>query len=252
MMRTIVVGDGPMGRAVETALRERGTPAVSVLGRPAHAGGHPPTAFAGAELVFDFSRGTAVRSNVEAAIGWGVPALVIGTTAWDADRDAVTHLVQSAGAAAVAAPNFSIGHAIFASLVETAASLFGPHIAYDPLIVEWHRRSKADRPSGTAKELSRRILAAHPRKQRLADPTSARAPASDELEVSVVRAGSSPGMHQVAFDAPGETIELRITARDRSAYAAGALAAALWLLAEPRQPGLHTFDEVLADQEGTI
>ena len=52
-------------------------------------------------------------------------------------------------------------------------------------------------------------------------------------------------MHLVGFDAPGETIELRHTARDRSAYAAGALAAADWLLREPRAPGLHPFDPVV-------
>jgi hypothetical protein len=55
-------------------------------------------------------------------------------------------------------------------------------------------------------------------------------------------------MHLVGFDAPGETIELRLTARDRSAYAAGALAAATWLMAEPRSPGIHPFDEVVDDR----
>jgi len=54
-------------------------------------------------------------------------------------------------------------------------------------------------------------------------------------------------MHLVGFDAPGETLELRLTARDRSAYAAGALAAADWLLAQPRTAGIHPFDEVVDD-----
>jgi dihydrodipicolinate reductase len=52
-------------------------------------------------------------------------------------------------------------------------------------------------------------------------------------------------MHLVGFDAPGETIELRLTARDRAAYAAGALAAADWLLERPRTPGIHSFDAVV-------
>ena len=56
-----------------------------------------------------------------------------------------------------------------------------------------------------------------------------------------------PGHHTVAFDAAGETIELRLTARDRSAYAAGALAAIDWLRAAPRAPGIHAFDEVVDD-----
>jgi hypothetical protein len=38
---------------------------------------------------------------------------------------------------------------------------------------------------------------------------------------------------------------MRLTARDRSAYAAGAITAAEWLLAEPRAPGFHSFDEVV-------
>jgi dihydrodipicolinate reductase len=54
-------------------------------------------------------------------------------------------------------------------------------------------------------------------------------------------------MHLVGFDAPAETIELRLTARDRSGYAAGALAAADWLLATPRAPGVHPFDLVVDD-----
>ncbi|MHB8460773.1 MAG: dihydrodipicolinate reductase C-terminal domain-containing protein, partial [Candidatus Limnocylindrales bacterium] len=76
--------------------------------------------------------------------------------------------------------------------------------------------------------------------------------APDELDVAVVRAGSSPGMHLVGFDAPGETIELRLTARDRSAYVAGALAAVDWLTATPRTPGIVEFtsivDELIAPQ----
>jgi len=58
--------------------------------------------------------------------------------------------------------------------------LFGPFAEYDPYIVEWHRRTKADRPSGTAIELSRRLIAAHPRKQRVAQhsPTALPRPRS--------------------------------------------------------------------------
>jgi 4-hydroxy-tetrahydrodipicolinate reductase len=150
------------------------------------------------------------------------------------------------------APNFSLGVVLFGRLVDTATALFGSLEAFDPYLVEWHRRTKADRPSGTAQELSRRILAAHPRKHRLADPRADRPPAIDELDVAVIRAGASPGMHLVGFDAPGESVELRLTARDRSAYAAGAIAAADWLLREPRTPGLHPFDPVVDELLATV
>jgi 4-hydroxy-tetrahydrodipicolinate reductase len=198
-------------------------------------------------VVFDASRGDAVPANVAAALAAGHRRFVIGTTAWDEERPAVDRSLRNHSAAAVAASNLSLGVALFGRLVDRAVELFGPVEAFDPYIVEWHRRTKVDRPSGTARELSRRILAAHPRKTRPADPRRDGPPDPEELDVAVVRAGGNPGSHLVGFDAVGESVELRIVARDRSAYALGALAAADWLAAAPRSPGIHAFDEVVDD-----
>jgi 4-hydroxy-tetrahydrodipicolinate reductase len=242
---SIVAGDGAMGRAVAAALAGRGTPPMAILGMPGSTDGHSPVSFHGAEIMFDFTTGEAVRQNVRAAIDGGVRRFVIGTTNWAADRDAVEVLLRNGQASAVASASFSLGVMLFARLVEDATRLFGPFAEYDPYIVEWHRRTKADRPSGTALELSRRLIAAHPRKTRVARPMAHGAPEPDELDVSVIRAGAAPGMHLVGFDAPGESLEMRLTARDRSAYASGALTAADWLMAEPRAPGFHSFDAVV-------
>jgi Dihydrodipicolinate reductase len=175
-----------------------------------------------------------VLANLEAAVEAGARRLIVATTGWTDDRPRVESLLRRSGAAAVAAPNFSLGVVLFGRLVQAAVELFGPLDAFDPYLVEWHRRAKRDRPSGTAIDLARRIADRHP---RLASP--------DDLEVVSIRAGSSPGMHLVGFDAAGETVELRLTARDRSAYAAGILAAADWLERTPREPGLHPFDLVV-------
>ncbi len=146
----------------------------------------------------------------------------------------VDGLLTANGAAAVAASNFSLGVALFGRLIDSAVALFGRVDAFDPYLVEWHRRAKLDRPSGTARDLAGRIVDGHP---GLSGP--------DDLEVVSIRAGSSPGMHLVGFDAPGETVELRLTARDRSAYAAGILASADWLTRAPRPAGLHAFDPIV-------
>ena len=244
-MQSIVVGDGGMGRAVAAALAGRGTPPLAILGMPDSPAGHSPEAFSGVEVVFDFTVGDAVLHNVEAATSGGVRSFVIGTTNWASDRDAVEAALIGSGAAAVASASFSLGVMLFARLVEDAARLFGPFAEYDPYLVEWHRRTKADRPSGTALELARRLIAAHPRKTRVARPMAFGAPMPEELDVSVIRAGAAPGMHLVGFDAPGESFEMRLTARDRSAYAAGAITAAEWLQAAPRSPGFHSFDDVV-------
>jgi 4-hydroxy-tetrahydrodipicolinate reductase len=232
----LILGDGPLGRAVEAAASERariGGADLRVFGRPA-AGRHRPQDLAGADMVVEASRGDAVAPNLAAALDAGCRRFVIATTGWADDRPTVEALLREHGAAAVAASNFSLGVALFGRLVEAAVGLFGPIEAFDPYLLEWHRRSKRDRPSGTAVDLAARIAAAHP---RLTDP--------GDLEVVSVRAGASPGMHLVGFDAVGETVELRLTARDRSAYAAGILIAAAWLMRTPREPGIHTFDPIV-------
>ena len=244
-MLSIVAGDGGMGRAVAAALAGRGMPPRAILGLPDSRSGHSPERFSGADVLFDFTAGDAVLQNVRAALDGGICHFVIGTTNWAADRPAVESLLHERHAAAVASASFSLGVMLFARLVEDAARLFGPFAEYDPYLVEWHRRTKVDRPSGTAIELSRRLIAAHPRKTRVARPMAHGAPEPEELDVSVIRAGAAPGMHLVGFDAPGESLEMRLTARDRSAYASGAITAAEWLLAEPRAPGFHSFDEVV-------
>ena len=73
------------------------------------------------------------------------------------------------------------------------------------------------------------------------DPAWLMQPATDELEVLAVRAGANPGSHLVGFDAPGETLEIRLSSRDRSAYASGIVASADWLSIQPRTPGIHAF-----------
>lgn len=244
-MHAIVLGTGPMGHALADALAEAGH-AVTSLRRP-RGGRHPVSDFVDADVTFDFSTGAAVADNIEQALDGGCQRLVIGATGWHDDRPDVETRLVAESAAGVAAANFSPGVALFGRLVEEAARLFGPLSAYDPFIVEWHRASKLDRPSGTARELSRRLTAAHPRKRRVRDARRGGPSEPDELEVVSLRAGASPGMHLVGFDAAGETLELRLTARDRSAYAAGAIAAANWLMATPRAPGLHPFDAVLSD-----
>jgi 4-hydroxy-tetrahydrodipicolinate reductase len=231
MATTIILGDGPLGLAIEGALRARDD-TVRVLGRPAD-GRHDPTILGAAEVMVDASRGDAVAANVDAALEAGCRAFVIATTGWQADVDHVGSALRRAGAVAVAAPNLALGAALFLRLVDEAARLAAAIGGFEPSVMEWHRRSKADRPSGTAREIVRRLASALP---------------IGIDEVAVLRSGSMPGMHLVGLDGASETIELRLTARDRSGYASGALAAIDWLHAAPRSPGIHPFNEVVDER----
>lgn len=246
-MQAVILGDGGMGRAVADALANRGEP-PRVLGRPpSPSGAHELHGLGIDAIVVEASCGPAVRSNVSAALGAGARRFVIATTGWESNRDAVKRDLLAASATAVVASNFSPGVVLFGRLVEEATRLFGALDSFDPYLVEWHRRTKVDRPSGTARALAARIITIHPIKTRIAQKGAAGPPATHELDVAVIRAGAAPGMHLVGFDAPGESVELRLTARDRSAYAGGVLAAIDWLRTARYAPGFVAFDPVIVD-----
>jgi 4-hydroxy-tetrahydrodipicolinate reductase len=238
-MQLLIYGPGRLGGAIAAAAVGAGWPTPSLVGRPDDAGRRVEAT--AVDVVVDASTGPSINANLAHALDAGNRAFVLAATGWDGDVPLVRSLLLEHGAAAVVAPNLSLGAALFARLVETAAGWYARAGDFEPSIVEWHRRGKADRPSGTARALARRIAAADPRWSPAATDDHHR-PA---LEVAGIRAGAAPGTHLVTFDGTGESVELRLTARDRSAYADGALAAARWLRAGPHEPGLHPFDAVV-------
>jgi len=245
-MHLLLYGPGRLGGAIATAATAAGW-TVTTLGRPSADGARP--AAPAADVVLDASLGSAVAGNVAHALAGGNRAFILAATGWEGDQPRVRAMLAEHDATAVVATNLSLGAALFLRLAECAAAWYARAGAFEPSIVEWHRRGKADRPSGTARAIARRIVAADPRwagPDEAGDPTDAR----PVLEVAGIRAGANPGSHLVTFDGAGESIELRIVARDRSAYADGALAAARWLTRANRTPGMHPFDAVVDDLLG--
>jgi 4-hydroxy-tetrahydrodipicolinate reductase len=250
-MHLLLYGPGRLGGAIAAAATGASW-TCDVIGRPATDERRTPAPLA--DVVIEASPGSAVVVNLEHALTAGNRSFILAATGWDADLPRVRAMLLGHDAAAVLSTNLSLGAALFLRLAETAAGWYARAGAFEPSIVEWHRRGKADRPSGTARAIARRIVAADPRwtgpdAGSAADAHAGGGPDDGRsvLEISGIRAGAAPGTHLVTFDGPGESVELRLTARDRTAYADGALAAARWLTLEPRAPGLHPFDAVVDD-----
>ncbi|WP_127472612.1 4-hydroxy-tetrahydrodipicolinate reductase [Microbacterium sulfonylureivorans] len=109
----------------------------------------------GADLVVDASTPAVSIDVVRAAVERGINVLV-GTSGWSAERIALVRpLVDAAGTGAVFIPNFSLGSVIGSALAAAAAPFF-PSIE----IVEAHRETKIDSPSGTAVRTAELIAAA--------------------------------------------------------------------------------------------
>ena len=100
-------------------------------------------------------------------------------------------------------------------MVAQAAKLFAPQPEFGAFLHEAHHAAKKDAPSGTA------LLAE-------AGDGAGRVSRGRSTSAST-RAGFIPGTHTIGFDGPAETITLTHTARDRTAFARGALAAARWV-----------------------
>jgi 4-hydroxy-tetrahydrodipicolinate reductase len=221
-----VFGRGRLGAAIAAAAGARLRWHVSREAPPAEP----------LDAAIEASSGSVVADRLAWALAHRVP-LVIGSTGWH-----LPDLQQRVGEriGVVVAPNFSLGVALLRRLSLALARFAAQDEARDPYLIEHHHARKHDAPSGTARLLADTLLAGCPRKRgwQLGGPLAA-----DQLSVAVVRAGSTYSSHTVGVDAPAETIELTHTARSAGAFAAGALAAADWIVG---RVGVFTMDDVAA------
>ncbi len=202
-----------MGRLVESLAGEYGCEIAGIVDPAAGTEGVDSDRWTGAEVAIDFSSPDAVMANVQALARRRID-VVLGTTGWGAHEAALRQTIAGAGMGIVAAPNFSTGVVLFESIVAHAATLFAGQAEFGAFVHEAHHSAKKDAPSGTALKLERAMREAG--FVRL-------------IDMSSTRAGSIPGTHTVGFDGPAETITLTHTARDRTAFARGALTAAQWV-----------------------
>ena len=214
-MRILLVGHGKMGRMVEGLAPEYGCEVAGVIDpqSPRHGGGPGADRWAGVDVAIDFSTAASVPANAPALAQRGI-SLVVGTTGWSRDEAAVRAAIDASGVGIVVAPNFSTGVVVFDAIVAHAAKLFADREDFGAYLHETHHRAKADAPSGTALLLKRSM-----------EDAGFKRP----IDVSSSRVGFVPGTHTVGFDGPAETVTLTHSARDRSAFARGALIAAKWV-----------------------
>jgi 4-hydroxy-tetrahydrodipicolinate reductase len=227
-MRIVLVGYGKMGRLIGDLAPQYNGEVVGVIDplSPSHGGAADDAKWNGVDVAIDFSTPDVVAGNATVLARRGIN-LVIGTTGWQQREAEVRKAVEDGRVGAVVAPNFSTGVVIFDALVAQAARLFAPQQEFGAFLHEAHHAAKKDAPSGTALQLKRSMEGAgFPR----------------PIDVSSSRAGFIPGTHTIGFDGPAETITLTHAARDRTAFARGALAAAGWI---GGKRGWYTMKDVL-------
>jgi 4-hydroxy-tetrahydrodipicolinate reductase len=220
-----IVGYGKMGRLIEQLAPEYGfRVALKRDLEPLHAAD-----FRGIDVAVEFTVPGAVRPNVETVASFGVN-LVVGTTGWLEELDAVKSAVERHGIGLVWSPNFSIGVNVFFRLVSEAARLLAAQPEYGAWAWEIHHAAKKDAPSGTLRKLVEDMKQAG-----YARP----------IDVSSSRAGTVPGTHEIGFDSTADTLTLRHSARSREGFARGALKAAQWIIGKK---GFYEFSETVFER----
>lgn len=174
------------------------------------------------DVIIDFSSVSAVKAVAEMILNMSkshdkLPAFVIGSTGWSqSDQEILEKLSEKTEV--LAAPNFSPGVFITAEILKKFSPLLH-QLKYTPALIEVHRQSKVDSPSGTALFFEESM---HPFQK-------------SEIQTHSIRAGEVVGDHQVTFYGLGDQITIQHSAQDRSIFARGAIQVALWLNREATQ-----------------
>ena len=260
----IVGASGRMGRAVIQILsrQQEALRLVSAYSRPGSssidadagtlAGGEPADVRVSddlsqvtqtADVVIDFSRPGVLMETVAQCLEQNKP-LVSGTTGLSGDER--LRLADAAKRIPIVyAPNTSVGVNLVLRALAMIAERLGEE--YGVEISEVHHRHKVDAPSGTALQMGEVVSAAGGKKPEEVVVYDDGSADLEHIKGAIVirsqRIGEVVGEHTVSFADDYECIEVSHRAKDRAAFAAGAVRAALWVADKP--PGLYAMQDVL-------
>ena len=139
--------------------------------------------------------------------------------------------------------NMSLGILLLKQLARQAAQVLGE--SFDIEITEAHHNQKIDAPSGTAYILAEAVNEGlkTPHSYTYERQSKREARPENEIGIHSIRGGTITGEHTVLFAGFDETIELTHRAYSKRIFAAGCVAAARWLTAQPA--GRYGMDDMV-------
>ena len=177
-----------------------------------------------ADLVVDVTVPGVSQGVVDFAVANGKNVLV-GTSGWSADRIiSLEHLLADVpGVGVVIIPNFSLGSVLATSFAATAAKF------YDSIeIIEAHKASKIDSPSGTAVRTAELIGKARAAIGPVIAPHAdqrARGQQVASVPIHSLRMQGVVAKQDVVFGGTGETLTVSHVTMSETSYEAGILLA---------------------------
>lgn len=220
-MKIALLGHGKMGQLIDQLAPQKGHTVVAIQTESEKAS---KDKLKQADVFIDFSHPNAVLENTKMAISLHKP-LVIGTTGWDIHHDKVFDIIRKSSIGCIHSANFSLGIALYKSIMKHIATLMPYCEEYDIAGIEMHHNTKVDSPSGTAKSIQEILLKEGNR----------------QVTFSSIRCGSLPGTHEIIMDSPFDTLTFIHEAKSRHGFALGAIKAAEWIIG---RKGLYTMEDL--------
>ena len=193
-----------------------------------------------ADVYISFTSPVAEVANIPVVANMG-KRIILGTTGFTPEQNRQVINAMSGKVPAVFSPNYSVGVNILFKLAEELKAF--PQ-GYDFSISEIHHTAKKDAPSGTAKKLGEIVANTRGYTKVVSGREGISPRQPGELEISALRAGGVPGIHDLIVAGPYEMLRIEHTAFSRSVFAQGAVYAAEWL-SKQNEPKVFNMADVL-------
>jgi 4-hydroxy-tetrahydrodipicolinate reductase len=238
-MKIALIGYGKMGKAIELIARERGHE-ICITFSSKNILSKELLMQSKADVAIEFTQPHLATSHIFTCLESSIP-VVVGTTAWQKELNAVRKSVVQKNGSLLYSSNFSVGVNILFKLNEVLAKLMNSQIDYEPSIEEVHHLQKLDAPSGTAVSLAEGML------QNLKSYENwtlieHEIAAKNEIPIRAIRLPEVPGTHTICYDSPIDRLEIKHEAKNRTGFALGAVLAAEFLF---DKKGVFTMSDVL-------
>ncbi len=237
-MKIVLIGYGKMGKAIEEIVSADENLDIVLIIDKDNVNELTKENLQKADVAIEFTTPKTAVQNIHTCVDAGIP-VVVGTTGWYDNLEAVTEYVLANKGSIVHATNFSIGVNIFFEINKILAEIMREQPQYDVAIEETHHTQKLDAPSGTAITLAERILSKLKTKNSWVNNKTS---IKEELEIISHRIENVPGTHEVIYSSEADEIKLIHTANSRKGFAEGALLAAKWI---QDKKGIFTMKDVL-------
>lgn len=232
-MKVAILGYGKMGKTIDEMATAKGHEVVLKIGKNNLADFNKKNVQQ-ADVAIEFSNPESAFDNISKCLEWGVP-VVSGTTGWLDKMEDIKAICDKNKGGFFYASNYSVGVNIFFAINRQLAKMMNDQPQYDVEVEEIHHTQKLDAPSGTAITLAQGILQEMTRKTGWINEKTYE---STVLPIISKRIDKVPGTHEIVYNSPIDSIEIRHTAHSRAGFASGAILAAEWMIGKEGNFGM--------------